>query len=370
MGFWYYHYYDINGTLNWFIEYMKSKIRIGCGAGFSGDRFEPSLILAQKGQLDYLVLECLAERTIALAQKNKQADPSKGYDPHLERRMIELIPHVYKNKIRLISNMGAANPIAAARKIAEIAKGLGVSLKIAAITGDDVLDYVVSNKDALFDLENGASLNQYDIISANAYLGADKIVEAIGLGADIIITGRVADPSLFLAPMIFEFGWSMSDFDKLGQGTVLGHLLECAGQVSGGYFADGLQKKVEGLERLGHPFVDVFENGDGIIGKVEGTGGIINRSTCKEQLLYEVINPFEYITPDVCANFTNVEFTEVGPDRVLVTGGKGTRTKDTLGTKLFFLAKLKLAMPAMVLMKELRWQRRLWKNVLRKSYLI
>ena len=185
---------------------MKEKIRIGCGAGFSGDRLDPSVILCKEGKLDYLVLECLAERTIGLAQKRKLLDPTKGYDPLLERRIKSLLPIISKNKIRLITNMGAANPLEAAKKIIEISLKLQISIKVVAVTGDDVFDQLDTS---LVALETGRPLSESgELISANAYLGVEGILAALNADADIIITGRVADPSLFLAPMIYEFGWS------------------------------------------------------------------------------------------------------------------------------------------------------------------
>ncbi|HSN07475.1 MAG TPA: acyclic terpene utilization AtuA family protein [Hanamia sp.] len=322
---------------------MKEKIRIGGGAGFSGDRIEPAVLLAEKGGLDYLVLECLAERTIALAQKRKIADPEKGYDPLLEKRITTLLPHLIKNNTKLITNMGAANPIAAAKKVIEIAQKQNVKIKVAAVTGDDVFEIIQQNASSIHELENNKPLKKYDIISANAYLGAAPIVEALKKDAQIIITGRVADPSLFLAPMIYEFGWDESDYDLMGKGTVIGHLMECAGQITGGYFADGVHKKVNGLDKLGYPFVDVFANGAATISKVEGTGGVINLHTSKEQLLYEVMNPHEYFTPDVIADFTKVCLEEIGKDQVHVSGGSGKTKpatyKVSIGYKAFYLGE-------------------------------
>lgn len=320
---------------------MREKIRIGCGAGFSGDRLEPALVLAEKGELDYLVLECLAERTIALAQKRKLQDSTQGYDPLLERRISSLLPLLVKNNICLISNMGAANPIAGAQKILDIARSQGISIKVAAITGDDVWDKIDPQWPSL---ETGEALAKSGvIISANAYLGVEPILEALQQGAQIILTGRVADPSLFLAPMIHEFGWKMDDYERLGQGTVVGHLLECAGHITGGYFADPLKKPVPGMEILGHPFADVFTDGSAIISKVEGTGGVINLQTAKEQLLYEVINPFAYYTPDVIADFTTVHLQEIDTNQVKAFGGTGKAKpatyKVSVGYKAFFLGE-------------------------------
>jgi hypothetical protein len=334
---------DHCSTLNRFHTYMKQKIRIGCGAGFSGDRIEPAIVLAEKGALDYLVLECLAERTIALAQKRKMLDPSKGYDPLLEKRISSLLPHLVKNNTRLITNMGAANPLKAAEKIIEIAQEQNIKIKVAAITGDDVLETIQQRATSMHDLENDKPLSDYNIISANAYLGVDAIVEALAGDAQIIITGRVADPSLFLAPMIHEFGWDKNDFELMGKGTVTGHLLECAGQVTGGYFVDGVHKKADDLDKLGHPFADVFADGSSIISKVGATGGVVNLQTAKEQLLYEVMNPHEYFTPDVIADFTTVHLKEIGKDQVHVSGGGGKSKpgtyKASIGYKAFYLGE-------------------------------
>jgi hypothetical protein len=320
---------------------MKEKIRIGCGAGFSGDRLDPSVVLAEKGNLDYLVLECLAERTIALAQKRKLQDPNKGYDPLLERRIESLLPILIKNKVRLITNMGAANPIAAAKKVIEIAQKMDLKIKVAAVFGDDVFEKIDPSVNAI---ETNAPLSKSGkLLSANAYLGIEGILEALKNEVDIIITGRVADPSLFLAPMIHAFGWQTDDYDLMGRGTVIGHLLECAGHITGGYFADPIKKPVEGMDNLGHPFADIFEDGSAIISKVEGTGGVVNLQTAKEQLLYEVINPFEYFTPDVIADFTTVKLKEIGQNQVQVTGGTGKKKpesyKVSVGYKAFYLGE-------------------------------
>jgi len=311
-------------------------IRIGSGAGFSGDRLEPAVILAEKGELDYLVLECLAERTIALAQQRKNKDPNSGYDPLLEKRMDLLLPILKEKGVRLITNMGAANPIGAAKKIIEIAQRRGIRIKVAAVTGDDVLEHLDGQQKVL---ETGKSLSEVpNLLSANAYIGADALLPALESGAEIIIAGRVADPSLFLAPMIYHFGWSPDDIDKIAQGTVVGHLLECAGQVTGGYFADPWKKEVPNLARLGFPFADVSPDGTAVIGKVEGTGGFINLATVKEQLLYEATDPTGYLTPDITADFTTVRLQEIGPNRVEVSGGRGRPKPATLKVSLGYHA--------------------------------
>jgi hypothetical protein len=307
---------------------MKTSVRIGGGAGFSGDRLDPALVLVQQGQLDYLVLECLAERTIALAQKRKRQDASLGYDPLLERRIESLLPHLIEKKVRLITNMGAANPLAAAQKICDIAWRLNMSVSVAAVSGDDVYSLLAGSETAL---ETGKVLSDSGpLLSANAYLGVDAILPALATDATIIVTGRVADPSLFLAPLMHEFGWSPDDMNRLGQGTLIGHLLECAGQLTGGYFADPGRKEVPDMAHLGHPFADVGPEGTAIFSKVAGTGGVLNLATVKEQLLYEVMDPGQYMTPDVVADFTQVRLIQTGQDQVQVTGGRGHDRPDTV----------------------------------------
>jgi len=299
-------------------------IRIGSGAGYSGDRVEPAVELVEKGDIQYLIFECLAERTIAIAQQAKMKDPNAGYDGLLTQRMEAVLLRCKEKGIKIITNMGAANPIAGAQKIKEIAQQLGISgLKIAAVTGDDVVDVVRDGDYTILETGEKLSTIKDNIVSANAYLGTRPIVEALRGGADVIITGRVADPALFMAPLLYEFNWSEENWDIMGQGTVTGHLLECAGQITGGYFADPGYKDVQGLARLGFPIAQVQEDGTFVITKVPGSGGKVTLATCKEQLLYEIHNPAAYITPDVVADFTGVHFTEVGENEIKVTGGKG-----------------------------------------------
>lgn len=321
---------------------MKT-IRIGSGAGYSGDRIEPAIELAEHGDLDYLVFECLAERTIALAQQSRLTDPAAGYDPLLSERMRRVLPFVGKSadgtrrRLRIITNMGAANPQAAAGEIRRIGAELGLTgLKVAALTGDDVLASLQRGPDRT--LDNGASLRSLGdrLISANAYLGAEGIVQALRADADVIITGRVSDPSLFLAPQMFEFGWAEDDWALLGKGTLVGHLLECAGQVSGGYFADPGLKEVPDLDRLGFPLAEVDEAGHAVISKVAGSGGRIDTATCTEQMLYEVHDPRAYLTPDVSADFSNATFESLAKDEVGVKGAGGHVRPETLKVSVGF----------------------------------
>ena len=250
--------------------------------------------------------------------------------------------------------MGAANPIEAAKKIIEIATKKEIKIKVAAVTGDDLIsqlpgkkfnfnDFVSFSDDEKIIRNPKFPIHNEQVVSANAYLGVEGIFKGLKSGAHVIITGRVADPSLFLAPMIHEFGWKTDDYELLGKGTVIGHLLECAGQLTGGYFADPLKKPVENMDGLGHPFAEIFQDGSSVITKVAGTGGVVNLQTAKEQLLYEVVNPHEYITPDVVADFTTVLLKEIGKDQVHVSGGTGKAKPPTykvsVGYKAFYLGE-------------------------------
>ena len=316
---------------------MKT-IKLGAGAGYAGDRIEPAVELAEKGDIQYLVFECLAERTIALAQQAKMKDPASGYDPLLAARMKAVLGTCKAKGIKVITNMGAANPLAAAEKTREIARALGLSgLKIAAVTGDDVLEAVKAGDYRIE--ETGGRVNDLGnrIVSANAYLGAEPIVEALASGADVVITGRIGDPALFLGPLVHEFGWAMDDWDALGRGTAVGHLLECAGQVTGGYFADPGYKDVEGLARLGFPIGEVSEDGSVVVTKVPGSGGQVTLATCKEQLLYEVHDPARYYQPDVVADFSEITMSEAGPDRVRVEGARGAPKTGSLKVSVGYI---------------------------------
>ncbi len=314
------------------------KIRIGSGAGYGGDRIEPAVELMEQGDLDYIIFECLAERTIALGQKEKQIDNKRGYNPLLEYRMTKILPLVKEKKVKVITNMGAANVQSAATKTLEIAQSLGLKgLKIAYVLGDDITENLEKYSEHEV-LETGGRLKDLDakILSANAYLGCDAIVEALKGGADIVITGRVSDPSLVIGPLLYDFGWDIDkDKDRIGQAVLAGHLLECAGQVTGGYYADPGYKEVPNLERLGFPLVEIDEDGCFVITKVEGSGGLVTTDTCKEQMLYEIHNPKEYFTPDAIADFSSVTFTQIGKDRVLsehaTSHGKPDMLKVSIG---------------------------------------
>lgn len=311
-------------------------LRLGCGAGYSGDRIEPAVELAERGALDVLVFECLAERTIALAQQARARDPQAGYDPLLLERMQAVLPACRANGVTIVTNMGAANPASAAAAVRALADRLGLrGLRVAAVTGDDVLDLVGGSDLVIGETGEPVAALGDRLVSANAYIGMEPIVEALAGGADVVITGRAADPSLFVAPLVHRFGWAADRWDLLGAGTVVGHLLECAGQVTGGYFADPGRKDVDDLARLGFPLAEVGEDGTAVITKVAGSGGQVTRATCKEQLLYEIHDPQAYVTPDVVADFSGVRLASDGVDRVRVEGGRGrarpAQLKVTLG---------------------------------------
>jgi hypothetical protein len=288
-------------------------VRIGVGAGFAEDRIGPAVDLAVRGRLDFLVFECLAERTIALAQLERQHDPSQGYDPLLAERMDAVLGACVANGVRIITNAGAANPRAAGEVVADRARRAGLGpLRIATVLGDDVAEH----------------FDDPDLVSANAYLGAAPIVAALDDGADVVVTGRVADASLFVGPLVHAHGWSMTDWDRMATAVAIGHLLECAGQLCGGYFAEPGVHDVPGLSDLGFPLAEVAGDGSVVFTKLPRTGGQVDVHTCTEQLLYEVHDPHRYLNPDVVADFAGITLEQVGPDRVAMRGAVGTPAPD------------------------------------------
>lgn len=312
-------------------------LQIGAGAGYSGDRTDPAVELAERANLDYLVFECLAERTIALAQLRKLRNYEAGFDPLLEERMRAVLSITVRNGTRIVTNMGQANPLAAAKCAASVARELGIDgFRVATLCGDDVLESVAKGGGTVLETNEVIETYKDRMVSANAYLGAEEIVRALELEPDMVITGRVADPSLFLAPMIHEFGWPKDDYALMGQGTVVGHLLECAGQLTGGYFADPVTKPVAGMANLGFPYAVVEPSGGAVLTKLPDAGGEITLDTCKEQLLYEISDPKRYLTPDVAADFTSVELDQIGKDAVRVSGGDGAPRPGTLKVAIGF----------------------------------
>ncbi len=312
-------------------------LRIGCGAGFSSDRLGPAIDLAEKGRLDYLVFETCAERTLAFAHRDRKLDPKRGYNPQLRARMRGVLKACKRNGTRIVTNMGVANVPEAARVVIEVARELGLKgLKVAAVMGDEVTD-LLGPDTKLFD-HHDKRIAEIGLpyTSANAYLGLDAILPALESGADVIITGRVADPSLFLAPIAHKYGWRNDDWQALGRGTLVGHLMECGMQITGGYYADPGRKDVPRLADCGYPIAEVTADGGCVITKLADAGGMVTSRTVKEQLLYEVHDPARYLTPDVTADFSKVELAEDGRDRVRVGKAGGARRPDTLKVTVGF----------------------------------
>lgn len=312
-------------------------LKIGCGAGFSSDRLEPAIDLAKDGGLDYLVFETCAERTLAFGHRDRKLDPKRGYNPQLAARLRGVLKHCKENGTRIVTNMGVANTPAAAELAVEIARELGLKgLKVAAITGDDVSGQITPDTPLFDHHDTPVGKIGLPLVGANAYLGIDAILPALEADADIVITGRVADPSLFLAPIVHEHGWQRDDWQALGRGTLVGHLLECGMQITGGYYADPGRKDVPRLADCGFPIAEVAADGSAIITKLPQAGGLVSPRTVKEQLLYEVHDPKRYLTPDVVADFSHVEVSESGRDRVAVTRATGSRRPDTLKVTVGF----------------------------------
>ncbi len=316
---------------------MRGKpFRLGTGAGFSADRLDPAVDLVQYGNLDAIVFECIGERTLAFGHRDRMADSTSGYNPLLERRLRAVLPLCIRNGTRLITNMGVANPNAAVDRAVGLARDLDLlGCKIGAVGGDDVTALI--GPDTEIDI---AGMTVADVgrrmVGANAYLGADAILPALERDLDVIITGRVADPSLFLAPIRHAFGWQDDDWSTLGAGTLVGHLMECAAQVTGGYFADPGIKEVPDLAYVGFPIAEVNEDGSAVITKLESAGGHVTERTVKEQMLYEVHDPEAYITPDVTADFSQVAIEEISPDRVQVRSASGLARPEKLKVTIAF----------------------------------
>ena len=307
---------------------MRNYIKIASGQGFWGDLIDAPYNQASQGDIDYLMMDYLAEVTMSILQKQKLKNPSLGYARDIPPLMERLLPILKKKKFKIITNGGGVNPLACKDAIFDIAKKLNISgLKIGIVKGDNILDDInnlISKGILLKNMETGESAEaiKNKLLSANVYFGALPVVEALKKGADIVITGRVTDTGLTLAPMIYEFDWKMDDWNKLAAGTIAGHIIECGGQASGGNFL-GDWEKVPDLARIGFPIVEGYPDGNFFITKHQGTGGLVSVETVSEQLVYEIGDPKEYITPDCIADFTSVHLEQSGKDRVKVFGIKG-----------------------------------------------
>ena len=313
-------------------------LAVGCGAGFSGDRVDAGApvvrTLVERGGACALIFENLAERTLATQQLARRADPALGYEPLLELELRPVLADCLAHGITIVGNFGAANPDGAARLIGQLANELGLPApRVAVVRGDDLSD---AGGRAIVRDHLAGSFDAERFVCANVYQGAFEIADAIRAGAQIVVTGRVADPSLTLGPAIAHFGWRRDQWDQLAGATMAGHLLECGAQVTGGYFADPGMKDVPGLDDVGFPIAEIAADGSCIVSKALRTGGLVDERTVKEQLLYEVHDPAAYITPDVVADITGATVVQVGPNRVRLSGVRGHPRTATLKANVFF----------------------------------
>lgn len=312
---------------------MKEKIKIASGQGFWGDLIDAPYDQVTKGDIDYLVMDYLAEVTMSILQKQKNKNPDFGYARDIPKLMERILPVCKEKGIKVITNGGGVNPEGCAEAILDVAKKLNLkNVKIAIVTGDNIkerLDELIEKGEELNNMESGESILTVKdkLLSANVYLGASPIVEALRKDADIVITGRTTDTGLTLAPMIYEFDWSMDNYDLMSAGTVAGHILECGGQASGGNFM-GDWKSIE-LANIGFPIAEAYPNGEVVITKHEILQGQVSYETVAEQLVYEIGDPINYITPDCIADFTSINLEDLGDNRVKVFGVKGEAATKT-----------------------------------------
>ena len=315
-------------------------VRIGAGQGFYGDSLLPVLDVARYGDVKYISFDTLAELTLAILEKGRRKDPAAGYTRDVVPMMRNLLPIAKEKGIRLITNAGGINPRGAARAVAEVARELGISLKVACVTGDDIydrLDELAARGVTFADKETGQALGDIRdrVLFASVYLGAQVVADALATGADVVITGRTTDTAQFLGPLIHEFGWARDDWDRLAQGIVLGHLMECSGQVTGGNYQVGWEE-IPDLHRIGFPIAEVSEDGSFVLTKAPGTGGKVDLKSVKEQFLYEIHDPTTYVTPDVVCDLTTTRLEQVGENRVRVSGTRGRPAPPTLKALLGF----------------------------------
>ena len=312
---------------------MKEKIRIASGQGFWGDLIDAPYLQVTKGDVDYLVMDYLAEVTMSILQKQKNKNPELGYAKDIPPLMERILPVCVEKKIKVITNGGGVNPEGCANAIIEIAKKLNLQIKVAVVLGDNIKDNIeeiIKSGCELNNMETGESVNivKDKLLSANVYFGAFPIVEALDNGADIVITGRTTDTGLTLAPMIHEFGWKKDDYNLLSAGTVAGHILECGGQASGGnLLADW--ESVDNLAEIGFPIAEAYPNGEVVVTKHENLGGKVSFETVSEQLLYEIGDPKNYITPDCVADFTSIKLEDLGNNKVRVYNITGFKETDS-----------------------------------------
>jgi hypothetical protein len=307
---------------------MSKKVYIGCGAGFAGDRFDASIPIVKQlvnvNAPKYLIFEVLAERTLALAQQLRNKNSEEGYSPFLDSYINPILEDCLENNIKIVSNIGAANPMGAAKRILEIAEKQKIRKpKIGVVIGDDLLAYMSNSEILESPTMEGLDFSNNEITAANVYLGAQPIADALEKGADIVIVGRSVDSALVLGPLIYEYKWKPNELNLMASGTICGHLLECGAQVTGAYFADPGYKDVPDLANVGFPIAEVNADGSFVITKPDRTGGLVDKATVTEQLLYETHDPSSYLVPDVTADMSALSLENDGVNRILVKGANG-----------------------------------------------
>jgi hypothetical protein len=320
-------------------------IRIANGQGFWGDSLEAPVEQVRRGPIDYLTLDYLAEVTMSILQKQRSRDPKAGYARDFVDMIARVLPELKERHIRVIANAGGINPAGCRDAVLEVASRQGIPVKVATVSGDDIMDRLdrfLKSGIELKNMDTGEPLAaiRAHVESANVYFGAFPLAEALGRGADIVVSGRVADAALVLAPMIHEFGWKDTDWDKLGSGTVAGHAAECGAQVTGGNCQMDWET-IPNLADIGYPIIEADPDGTFSITKHAGTGGRVTVASVKEQLLYEIGDPRQYITPDCIADFTTVQLEQAGPDRVRCTGAKGRAATNFYKVSISYAAGFK-----------------------------
>ncbi len=324
----------------------REKVLIANGQGFWGDSILGPIRLVNEGPLDYLTLDYLAEVTMSIMQKLKSRDPSKGYATDFIEMCRRVLPRCKAQGIKIIANAGGVNPVACRSALADVIRELGLTgMKIGIVEGDDILadlKSLIASGEQFKNMDNGEPLEHYldKVKTANVYIGAEPIVEALKQGADIVITGRATDPSVVLAPMMYEFGWSMNDMDLLAAGTIAGHIVECGAQCTGGNYVHW--REIPDMARIGYPIIEAYPDGTFVVTKHAGTGGKVTIETVTSQLVYEMGNPASYITPDCIADFTSIQLKQESVDRVHVSGIKGKPATDTYKVSISFHEGYKL----------------------------
>ncbi|MEM7453433.1 MAG: acyclic terpene utilization AtuA family protein [Planctomycetota bacterium] len=318
----------------------RDKILIANGQGFWGDSILGPIRLVNEGPLDYLTLDYLAEVTMSIMQKLKSRDPSKGYATDFIQMCKRVLPQCKEKGIKIVANAGGVNPVACREALAAVIKELGLTgMRIGIVEGDDILEdlgSLIAGGEAFKNMDNGEPLEPYlgAVKTANVYIGAESIVEALEQGADIVITGRATDPSVVLAPMVYEFDWSLDDMDLMAAGTIAGHIVECGAQCTGGNFANW--REIPDMAKIGYPVIEALPDGSFAITKHEGTGGKVTLETVTSQLVYEMGDPANYITPDCIADFTSINLEQDGENRVRISGIKGKPATDTYKVSVAF----------------------------------